>query len=640
MRAAVAVVMISAATALLATKAAAVSRAPVTTGKTLRRSAATSLSFAAASQRAPSPPRSSRSHLAFAADAARPLPLSSRRPARGLGLISSHSTRSLSYRGVVRKNQGKAAVWRVRSVGVGGRRRGGTSIFLGTAADAGEGWATNKTAPVENNGEEEEDGDDDDDPSSFLDEEFPSEETAFVSGAKGDMSAPPITDEDEDDELAHLQQGIPGSFRIIKYYTTPPGGFDLSAESWALGKDGPLSQEIVDRLSLTAGNVSLPVALMMLDPEEYPSQSRARKACRRQHALVHRGTLDPDAETGRTELFDLDRCEKGLVATRVHPGDVVARQVRMTGGFYPTVIGGDIHPPPFDLPVLYEDDHFAIVNKPPGVVVHSQRGGGHGRMTVRSALPFALSRPRTGTLSILRRPQPVHRLDKPTSGLLLVAKTKPAMTDLSRQFVERIVKKSYMAVVNGIPLEDRSTLISSAEARALGVDVSPDDDDTWRLTDLPLQGRDGVTKSAVTVWRPIRNAPSSRASDGILTLVELKPKTGRYHQLRRHMAWACDRPLVGDTTYSPDVHFTERGLFLCSNRVSLEHPYYNSPSGREEWEEKKGELLKEGSPVCLSEDGTIFVKISIDLPNKFQSILDREEERTGKCQEQVDGGLI
>ncbi len=201
--------------------------------------------------------------------------------------------------------------------------------------------------------------------------------------------------------------------------------------------------------------------------------------------------------------------------------------MRMGEGYFP-VMGHK--KPPFDLPVIFEDDHFAICNKPAGVVVYAQRGGGHGIMTIRAALPFVVAPPKAGTMSTLRRPQPVHRLDKPTSGLLLVAKTKPAMVNLSGQFRDRKVKKTYMAVVNGIPLEPKETSITSQAASAMGVDVDPDEAGDWQLIDHPLD-----EKHAITIWRSLTYAKSLKAEDNYLTLVELKPKTGRYHQLRRHM---------------------------------------------------------------------------------------------------------
>jgi 23S rRNA-/tRNA-specific pseudouridylate synthase len=268
-----------------------------------------------------------------------------------------------------------------------------------------------------------------------------------------------------------------------------------------------------------------------------------------------------------------------------------------------------------------------LVNKPAGVVVYAQRKGGHGVMTVRAALPFAVQPPKPGTFSTLRRPQPVHRLDKPTSGLLVIAKTKPAMIHLSHQFRERRIKKTYTAIVNGIPEETPQTAITSREAYQLGVDVEATGNETWHMIDYPLDD-----KSAVTVWRALSYSKSLKAIDNYVTLVELKLKTGRYHQLRRHMSWVLDSPIIGDNVYDGGgmaMQLRERGLFLCSNRVVLEHPYYNDleESSRETFARLTPE---EKESLWLSDDGKIMVTACIDLPEKFASFIRHEEERYQK----------
>eukprot|EP00586_Coscinodiscus_wailesii_P012393 CAMPEP_0172508692 /NCGR_PEP_ID=MMETSP1066-20121228/213896_1 /TAXON_ID=671091 /ORGANISM="Coscinodiscus wailesii, Strain CCMP2513" /LENGTH=502 /DNA_ID=CAMNT_0013286787 /DNA_START=475 /DNA_END=1984 /DNA_ORIENTATION=+ len=435
-----------------------------------------------------------------------------------------------------------------------------------------------------------------------------------------------FSDAERDEDRIKYPKGIPEGFYVTKQYFVPPEGFVNLTTNGSVGNG--IDRDDINRLEITAVNVTLPIALMLLDEHTYPSQSRARKACRKGHIMIHRGPLES------TTTFAAEKCSRGKVPDRVYPGDVIGYQVRLHGGFYPGFTSGtrknDL---PFDLPVLYEDDHFAIVNKPAGVVCYSQRKQGHGMMTVRAALPFVLKPPRRGTLAIMRRPASVHRLDKPTSGLLLVAKTKPAMVDLTRQFVERKVRKTYTAVVNGIPDEPRETSISSKDASEMGIDVGAGVADEycgeWQLIDHALDD-----KSAVTVWRPLGYVKSMKAWDGVLTLVELKPKTGRYHQLRRHMAWVRNCPIVGDSVYDGGgdaMSLRGRGLFLCSNKVSLEHPYFNTHVGRKEWNALPDQEKYRNGIIRLSKDGqTVEVHATIDLPAKFDNFMNNEQDRHDK----------
>lgn len=508
----------------------------------------------------------------------------------------------------------------------------------------------------------------------------------------------------------HLPRGSSDGYYVVRIYPTDPNvEFDMDrirsvlaqdrtdtgnkdvddrdAESGINTSDGDTNDVIIDvvnkdieRLELTPHNISVPVALMLLDPQTYPSRSKARKACRKANIMIHRGPLlrvvhnpesiladqndeddvdDDDQLLHENDLdenddvvssvvpanmeFDIEKCQRARVGDRIFPGDVLAKQIRIGDGYFPVL---HHKKPPFDLPVLFEDDHFAIVNKPAGVVVYAQRKGGHGIMTVRAALPFCVQPPQLGTYSVLRRPQPVHRLDKPTSGLLLVAKTKPAMVHLSHQFRDRRVKKTYVAVVNGIPPEPVETAISAKEASQLGVDVVAAEDEelaavetttksgSWQIIDHALD-----EKSAITIWRTLRYAQSLKANDNHLTLVELKPKTGRYHQLRRHMAWVCERPIIGDKDYDGGgdaMSFRDRGLFLCSNRVTLEHPYYNDSMDREQRESFFHKLISEDDKENLwlcEDDGKIMVTASIPIPDKFESFLGHEDDRYHKLHE-------
>ena len=280
-------------------------------------------------------------------------------------------------------------------------------------------------------------------------------------------------------------------------------------------------------------------------------------------------------------------------------------------------IGTPYRPPPFDLSVLYEDDHMAIVNKPAGVVVYRAEGReGQGRDTLLSALPYFLKPASNDTNTDddvpLRRPQPIHRLDRPTSGCLVVAKRKISLTHLAQQFEFRRVKKTYMAIVNGVPEVNETTL-------------------GWNTIDYELDA-----KSAITKWRVIKTVKSLHGKGGQLTLVELKPLSGRYHQLRRHMAWVLKCPIVGDSTYDDDddsaKRLRKRGLFLCSNELVVEHPYYNTPAGNKEWMNmSQSEKRSYGDELYEDNDtGKVMVKARIDLPEKFSSFLEREDTRANK----------
>jgi len=433
--------------------------------------------------------------------------------------------------------------------------------------------------------------------------------------------------------LSALPRGIPPTFSILNHATIPADGVPSSLLKNTLPLD------IITRLQLTHQNLTLPTALMMItamqedeDEDErgykfeYTSQSKARKDCRRGVILIHRGPLGIDAEGN--EFFHDDRMSVGRVGDRVYPGDVIAIQTRMTGVKYINSPSDDTHhsSAPFHLPVVYQDDYFAIVNKPEGVVVFGHKNGGYGRNTVKSTLPYALDPPKVGTFSVMRRASPVHRLDRATSGLLVVAKTKPAMQELSRQFKERRVKKTYTAIVSGKIQEPSETSITSKQAQELGVCIENSEEALWQIIDDDLENQ-----SAVTIWRPLKQWPLEHAWNNTATMVELKPKTGRYHQLRRHMAWISECPILGDKKYDGGGNaklLRENGLFLCSNKVTLEHPYFNTANGRKEWVEMKNKgidptefLLRnnfeDGKVRVSEENGVVYIHAEINLPDKF-----------------------
>jgi 23S rRNA pseudouridine1911/1915/1917 synthase len=179
---------------------------------------------------------------------------------------------------------------------------------------------------------------------------------------------------------------------------------------------------------------------------------------------------------------------------------------------------------PEDIPldVVYEDDELIIVNKPAGIVVHPAAGVTSG--TLANALAFHFQQ--LSTSGGMVRPGIVHRLDKGTSGLMVVAKTESAHEDLADQFRDREVFKSYVALVHG-QVEKRTGLIDQPIARDRG---------------------NRTRMAVVRGGRPAISIYRVRKRFARFTLLNVELKTGRTHQIRVHLAW-LKHPVVGDEAY-------------------------------------------------------------------------------------------
>ncbi len=224
------------------------------------------------------------------------------------------------------------------------------------------------------------------------------------------------------------------------------------------------------------------------------------------------------------------------------------------------------------LDIRYEDDDLAIINKPAGMMVHAGAGpteSDHNRGTLVNALlhHFASLSAVGGEL----RPGIVHRLDKETSGLIVVAKNDDAHHKLAAQFAAREVKKKYVALVHGWVKRDQGTIAQS---------ISRDRVHRTRMTTRHPGGREAVTHYDVS--RRLETA------FGKFTLLEVKIDTGRTHQIRVHMK-SLGHPVVGDSLYGapritrqspakrskPADSVTELSLnrnFLHAAELELQHP--------------------------------------------------------------------
>jgi 23S rRNA pseudouridine1911/1915/1917 synthase len=226
--------------------------------------------------------------------------------------------------------------------------------------------------------------------------------------------------------------------------------------------------------------------------------------------------------------------------TEVKQGDVIRLQVPQESG--------ETLPEPEDIPldVVYEDEDLAVINKPKGMVVHPAPGNPNG--TLVNALLFRF-RSLSGTGGEIR-PGIVHRIDRMTSGLLVVAKNDAAHEALAKQFALHTAHREYLCIVHGNLKEDSGTIDAP---------IGRHKTDRKRMA-VTEDGR-----RAVTHWRVLERF-------GTETLLDVALETGRTHQIRVHMAY-IKHPIVGDEVYgSAAPKLGLNGQALHGYRLTFTHP--------------------------------------------------------------------
>lgn len=207
----------------------------------------------------------------------------------------------------------------------------------------------------------------------------------------------------------------------------------------------------------------------------------------------------------------------------------------------------EIEPENIPIDIVYEDEDVAVVNKPQGMVVHPAPGNYNG--TLVNALLYHLNS--LSSINGIIRPGIVHRIDKDTSGLLMVAKNNLAHEELSRQLKNRTINRFYNALVDGNIKEEKGTINAPIGRHSV-------DRKKMAVTNLN-------SKEAITHFKVLKRFQR-------YTLIEAKLETGRTHQIRVHMSF-INHPVTGDPIYGcKNQRFDTRGQLLHAKSIGFIHP--------------------------------------------------------------------
>jgi 23S rRNA pseudouridine1911/1915/1917 synthase len=278
-----------------------------------------------------------------------------------------------------------------------------------------------------------------------------------------------------------------------------------------------------------------------------PDSADADDEPRRQRFRIRRNL--PGRRLDKYLAARLPRMSRTMVAKLIKEGEITVNDRPAKRSYEPAE--GDIIdvlvPPPeplvitpenIPLDILYEDEYLLAINKRAGIICHPARSTQSG--TIANAVAYHAESLSTGSAPF--RPGIVHRLDKNTTGLMLIAKTDEAHWRVAMQFERRTIQKTYFAILEGNPSRDGDIIDAPLGAH-------PKIKDIYLVPGSQFVSK--VTKSAVTRYQVVKRYTG-------FTTMQLHPKTGRTHQLRVHMSY-IGHPIMGDTQYGGHL-FTESDL--------------------------------------------------------------------------------
>mgnify|MGYP001290022582 CR=1 FL=1 len=333
-------------------------------------------------------------------------------------------------------------------------------------------------------------------------------------------------------------------------------------------EDDFLDKELFEVYKVIADSGQKPLRIdkFLLDRLESTSRSKIQEAAKLGNILVN---------------------EKSVKSNyKVKPNDVIQMVVREE----PKVL--ELIPQDIPIDVLYEDEELIIVNKAAGLVVHP--GHGNYKGTLINALIYHFGNlPKSPELN--HRPGLVHRIDKNTSGLLVIAKTESTMTHLAKQFFDRTVERRYLALVWGDIKNEKGTIKTNLARNLKNRKIM----DTYEF-------EGDIGKHAITNYKVVKRL-------GYVTLVECKLETGRTHQIRIHMK-SIGHPLFNDPEYGGEKIL--KGHNSANYRKFIQNCFDEIP----------GQALHAKSLSFEHPKKKKNISFEVELPSGFEKILNKFEK--------------
>ncbi|UCS94117.1 RluA family pseudouridine synthase [Echinicola marina] len=269
---------------------------------------------------------------------------------------------------------------------------------------------------------------------------------------------------------------------------------------------------------------------------------------------------------------------------KIKPGDVITLSLAAESK------ETEVIPEKIDLDIVYEDDHLLVVNKPAGMVVHPAHGNWTGTLVNGLVYYFNQLPELPGNTG---RPGLVHRIDKDTSGLLVIAKSEKVMTDLAKQFFDHSIERTYIALVWGEP---------EAEEGTINAHVGRSTKDRKVMSTYP-EGESG--KHAITHWKVLKRLR-------YVSLLQCNLETGRTHQIRAHMKF-MGNPLFNDQMYGGDK--IRKGTQFSKYKTFIQNCFKELPR----------QALHAKSLGFVHPISRELMQFSTDLPKDMQVVVERWE---------------